>query len=188
MTPDERTILSERQKTEILQIIADRNFKFIGKPTIEEPSEVSYKINKPIDRVIVVKRSILSYSMYLLYLPVIFILIQLTPYSFLSAWIYGCFLFLAFVLTYALIGDLKIVKTIAIYENGISGGDITIPWSDISGIYITHYGGRSTIDILWLALKDGTYQEFNISSYPYSDIGHTIAHYIHAYDPMGYIP
>ncbi len=159
----------------------------MGKPSIEEPSEVSYKISKPIAKDIVIERSIFTYFKYMIYLPIIFFLTQLPPKSVLNATIFSCILFLAFIMTYALIRDLKIVKTIRINENGISGEDITFAWSDIFGIYITHYGGgrSATIDILWLALKDGTYQEFNISSYPYNNIAHTIAHYIYAYDPMG---
>ena len=182
MAQEERTILSKHQKSEILQIIADRNFKFAGKPWIEEASEVSYKISKPIDREITIKKSNLFYFIYLPYILLVIGLFQL-GFNFFS----GLDIILVVTFTYAIIQDNKVVKRITINETGINGDDTVVAWPNISGIYITHYGrSRSqTIDILWLALTDGSYQEFNISSYTYNGIGHTVAHYMYIYNLNG---
>ena len=95
-------------------------------------------------------------------------------------------LILSFVVIRKFIEDIKVVKTITIYENGIDVDDITVVWANISGMYISGQAwmSRSPVYMLWLALKDGTYLEFNITSYPYDNIGNILAHYLYVYNPM----
>ena len=194
MTQEEREIQSECHRKEIVQILQNRRTFLQGKTlSIDEPYEVSYKIDKPIDKVIEFKKSLLFYFMYLFYIPLVWTIILSTFYPnpkntvFLAFYMDACFVILILTLTYAIIQDNKVVRKITIYENGIDVDDATIVWADISGIYITSqaWTSKSPIDILWLAMKDGTYQDLNITSYAYSDIGNIIAHYLCVYNPIG---
>jgi len=191
MTEEERTLQRGRQRKEIVQILRERRKSILQGISlyIAEPSEVSYKIDKPIDKQILIKRSIFFYVLH------IFFLLIICAYFFMAKYVDNLLgkigfcaggLILSLVVMRKFIEDVKVVKAIMIYENGIDVDDTTIAWADISGIYITGQAWMSgnPVYILWFALKNGTYQEFNITSYPYDSIMNTIGHYIYMYNPM----